>query len=227
MKITMTVLSAVAASAIGAAVPSANAGLMQAVWTFDHVQGQYGNASFTDETLTVKFVYDTDQLVQGFSAAYRRANFVNGRGALNTPITVTLGNILTNAAVDDVAGNSVALTNWLSTMYIGRITGGAWSDMSSFVSQSGFPGISSALTSPWQAAAMGQGGTYNSPTSVNLGNTYTTMFMIGGLALNPRNPNLSAMTTGAFSVSNYIVPAPGAAALLGLAGVVGGRRRRA
>jgi hypothetical protein len=93
---TVVSLASVAATALGSIASTASAAAIQYTMTWNQVSGSYGSTSFTNETLTITFDYDTNNVTQYYTFPYYQAVFANGAG-----ISVTLGSggsILNDAA---------------------------------------------------------------------------------------------------------------------------------
>lgn len=214
----LPVLAAAVASAISA---SSDAAILQYTMNFGLRSGTYGGTSFTNQQLTLTFLYDTAAVVD-VGASTQQANFINGRGAGGQAIRVTLGSILTNAAVDDDAANTSAIqsghTGSSVTLRFGKLVGSTYSSVEygQLVVTSGFPAANAVLTTEWTSPA----GVYivNDPGWGN------TPLVIGGSDLLVTVPQ-----GGPGGSWGAVTSVPGAGlsvvASLGFAGIVRRRRR--
>lgn len=219
-------LGVLAACMIGVAASSSDAALLQYTMTWDSVSGSYGSQNFSNQELTITFLYDSTN-VNNVGGDYE-AIFVNGRGAGGEPIRVTLGSggsILDNAALDDVAANDAALMatagsttnriffgalNTANTEYQydrGRLT----------FSNSSVPDIASMLTTDWNATTTTNGAVISGGFASG-----AYPLTIGGdvLAL-----DLTSSNGSWGSITPTAVPGAGVAGLATV-GVVGASRRR-
>ena len=215
---TVVSLASVAATALGSIASTASAAAIQYTMTWNQVSGSYGSTSFTNETLTITFDYDTNNVTQYYTFPYYQAVFANGAG-----ISVTLGSggsILNDAALDAIAQNNSGLLSYGTTMFFGTSSGGVYAgdrgSLSSFAT--GAPAVDWLTTAHSSTAS---GGTINS----NWSNS--------PLVINSQTLTLNAVTStnggswGSTLTPPSAVPGTGLAglAMLGLAGVARRRRR--
>lgn len=92
--------------AIGVGSPClVEAEIMQTTMSWASVSGTYGGTPFTAQPLSIKFAYDSNSVTQWSTVpSYYFAYLPNGAG-----VEVTLGSILTNAVLDNLASNNSML----------------------------------------------------------------------------------------------------------------------
>jgi MYXO-CTERM domain-containing protein len=206
-------LTAVATVAlIGATASTAQAELMQATMTWENVSGSWGGNSFSNKQFSMSFVYDTADVKSHFLGG-RQVNFANGRSAMGEAIRISLDTVGMDVAVDATAANNFGIVTAPTAIFVGTSTGTEYGqDRGRFASLSSYPGNLAALTTEWSATS-----------NFALTSQFDLFpIIIGGSELK-LTPVFSG--TGSISFASYAVPAPGAVALLGLAGLAGRRRR--
>ena len=216
---TLVSLASVAATALGSIASTASAAAIQYTMTWNQVSGSYGSTSFTNETITLTFDYDTNNVTP--LASFYQAVFANGAG-----ISVTLGSggsILNDAALDAVAQNNSGLVANGSFIYFGTSNGTQYtSDRGYLGTFASAPGAAvDWLTTEWSSTASVGGNSTNWAPG-------ETPLVINGLEL---ALNVATSTNGGSWGSTLTppsaVPGTGLAGLatLGLAGVARRRRR--
>ena len=177
---TVVSLASVAATALGSIASTASAAAIQYTMTWNQVSGSYGSTSFTNETLTITFDYDTNNVTQYYTFPYYQAVFANGAG-----ISVTLGSggsILNDAALDAIAQNNSGLLSYGTAMFFGTSSGGVYGgdrgSLSNFAT--GAPAVDWLTTAHSSTAS---GGTINS----NWANS--------PLVINSHTPTLNTVTS--------------------------------
>ncbi len=144
-------------------------------------------------------------------------------GTLTGTLTAVTANATLDASVDETAANALCVyMNPSPFSYSGLLQVGGLSDL--YATQRLFwtTGYSS---DPGTVVS----GTENLTTGINMAANPTQSIWVGN-AKNSNSANTSGTWTGTITlvgVDLAPVPAPGAVALLGLAGAIGGRRRRA
>ena len=168
---------------------------LQYTMSWNSLSGTYGGVSFTAQPLTIKINNVNPNNVSSISWGHYIA-FMNGAN-----VTISLGNILTDAPLDNLSSNSLAIaaSSTNGNIFIGSSNGTTYGGDRGFVGGfSSSPGTTlEKLTTVWNSTAT---------TAYTSGGFPSAPFTINGLSLYiPSSQNASG---GSWGVTSYVVPVP-------------------
>ena len=180
---------------------TANTSLLTYKMTWNSVSGTYGGTAFTNLPLVLTFSNVAPQDVIQYNSTIYQVLFPNGRN-----IKLTLGNVIIDSNLDNIAANSSAILATSTRMYFGISDGTTYTgDRANLETFNTTPPVSNQnkLDTSWSSLSTGSiiGGFSNSP------------LVIGGLNLaipsGPPNQNiLSAWGTAASAATSTIAASP-------------------
>lgn len=195
---------------------SAWSDLLNYTMVFDSVNGTYDGNTFTGQTLTFSFTANTANVAPwSLVPSYSLIRFENG-----ADVRITLGSILINAPLDDLASNGIALMATGERIFMGTATaasGGYGEDRMGMFAFDNAPDPASAvamLTTGWTSIA--------DPVSTSTHFGSTPLTINGSTLFGDPGQN----TTGSWN--SQAIPEPSSMMLLALGGtsVLALRRRK-
>jgi len=202
-----------------AATP-ASAALLQGTMTWQSVSGTYNGVAFTNQQMSITFVYDTAAVF--LQSGEYRTYFANGQGAAGEAIRVTIGGgVLSSAALDNLSGNTTALGAGADYMLFGAASSPSTylGDLSVLYNMPTTPVAADKLTTIWS-------GTTPNGAFVGAGRWSSNPLTIGGFTL--QLTAVGSSSVGGWSSTTFtptVVPGAGLAGVMTL-GVAGFARRR-